>query len=174
VEAFAGAGADGVALPAPGTVPGMTLEMGRSLIELARLRGLVVMNAMGTSQEGTSIRAIEQLALMSKMTGADVHHLGDSGYRASPSPRASPPSPLPSVDAATPGTVWRPPPCARIRDCNRKPTLFGDSGAPALLTGSCGNAPQALGVVSVRALEVTHGHCSQCHATPPGGRRSSA
>jgi len=80
VEAFADAGVDGVALPGPGTVPGMTLEAGRSLVELAHRRGLVVMNAMGTSQEGTSVGVIEQLALMSKMTGADVHHLGDSGY----------------------------------------------------------------------------------------------
>ena len=80
VEAFSDAGADGVALPAPGTVPGMTLEAGRRLVELAHRFGLVALNAMGTSQEGTSIGVIEQLALMSKMTGADVHQLGDAGY----------------------------------------------------------------------------------------------
>jgi len=37
------------------------------------------MNGIGTSQEGASIGTIEQLALMSKMTGSDMHHIGDAG-----------------------------------------------------------------------------------------------
>jgi hypothetical protein len=37
------------------------------------------MNGIGTSQEGASLTTIEQLALMSKMSGADVHHIGDAG-----------------------------------------------------------------------------------------------
>jgi hypothetical protein len=79
VDAFADGGADGVVLPAPGTVPGMTVEVAHVLVETAHERGLLAMNTVGTSQEGASVSTIEQLALMSKMTGADIHHLGDAG-----------------------------------------------------------------------------------------------
>lgn len=79
VDAFADGGADGVLLPAPGTVPGMTVEIVRELVEVAHERDLLAMNSVGTSQEGASVSTIEQLALMSKMTGADIHHLGDAG-----------------------------------------------------------------------------------------------
>jgi hypothetical protein len=79
VDRFADAGADGLVLPVPGTVPGMTVEVVRLLVEAAHQRGLLVMNGIGTSQEGASIGTIEQLALMSKMTGADMHHIGDAG-----------------------------------------------------------------------------------------------
>jgi hypothetical protein len=79
LEDFTDAGADGVVLPAPGTVPGMTVEKARNLVEKAHSLGLLVMNGIGTSQEGASITTIEQLALMSKMTGADIHHIGDAG-----------------------------------------------------------------------------------------------
>ena len=79
VDRFADSGADGLVLPVPGTVPGMTVEIVRLLVEAAHQRGLLVMNGIGTSQEGASIGTIEQLALMSKMTGADMHHIGDAG-----------------------------------------------------------------------------------------------
>jgi hypothetical protein len=79
VDAFADGGADGALLPAPGTVPGMTVEMVRALVDVAHERDLLAMNTVGTSQEGASVSTIEQLALMSKMTGADVHHIGDAG-----------------------------------------------------------------------------------------------
>lgn len=81
VEAFADAGAAGLVLPAPGTVPGMTMEEGRTLVQAAHARGLLAMNTVGTSQEGASVTTIEQLALLSKMTGADIHHIGDAGTR---------------------------------------------------------------------------------------------
>lgn len=79
VDTFADGGADGVVLPAPGTVPGMTVEIVHALVKTAHERGLLTMNTVGTSQEGATVSAIEQLALMSKMTGADIHHLGDAG-----------------------------------------------------------------------------------------------
>jgi hypothetical protein len=80
IDAFAEAGADGLVLPSPGTVPGMTVERAVGYVDAAHARGLLVMNTIGTSQEGASVGVIEQLALWSKMTGADVHHIGDSGY----------------------------------------------------------------------------------------------
>ncbi len=79
LAAYAESGADGVVLPAPGTVPGMTLEVSHQLVEQAHARGLLVMNVVGTSQEGAASSTIEQLALWSKMSGADLHHLGDAG-----------------------------------------------------------------------------------------------
>ena len=33
-----------------------------------------------TSQEGADTATIRQIALMYKMTGTDIHHLGDTGY----------------------------------------------------------------------------------------------
>ena len=79
ISAFADEGADGIVLPAPATVPGITVEIGHRLAEIAHERGLLVMNTIGTSQEGASRSTIEQLALWSKMTGADIHHIGDAG-----------------------------------------------------------------------------------------------
>lgn len=79
IRLLAAAGVDGILLPAPATVPGMTVEIGHRLVELAHELGLLVMNGVGTSQEGASLSTIEQLALWSKMTGADIHHIGDAG-----------------------------------------------------------------------------------------------
>mgnify|MGYP005853255263 CR=1 FL=1 len=79
IQAAAEAGADGIVLPSPGTLPGMTVERVQDLVEQAHARGLLVISGIGTSQEGASQNTIEQLALMSKMSGADIHHIGDAG-----------------------------------------------------------------------------------------------
>ncbi len=79
IRALAKEGADGILLPAPATVPGMTVEACRALTQAAHDLNLLVMNTVGTSQEGSSRSTIEQLALWSKMSGADIHHLGDAG-----------------------------------------------------------------------------------------------
>lgn len=80
VAAFASAGADIILLPAPGTVPGITMEYIRELVSFAHSLGCLTITAIGTSQEGADIATIRQIALMCKMTGTDIHHLGDSGY----------------------------------------------------------------------------------------------
>jgi hypothetical protein len=77
---FRASGADIILLPAPGTVPGITLEYARDLIGYAHKMGAMTMTAIGTSQEGASIETIRYIALMCKMAGADLHHLGDTGY----------------------------------------------------------------------------------------------
>jgi hypothetical protein len=79
INKLAQEGADGILLPAPATVPGITVEAGRALVDIAHQLNLLVMNTVGTSQEGASVSTIEQLALWSKMSGADIHHLGDAG-----------------------------------------------------------------------------------------------
>lgn len=80
VKAFANAGADVILMPAPGTVPGITMEYIRSLVAYAHELGKLTLTAIGTSQEGADIATIKEIALMCKMTGTDLHHLGDAGY----------------------------------------------------------------------------------------------
>lgn len=80
VRAFAEAGADIILFPAPGTVPGVTMEYVRDLVSYAHSLGKLTITAIGTSQEGTDVDTIRRIALMCKMTGTDIHHIGDSGF----------------------------------------------------------------------------------------------
>ena len=80
VEQFVEAGADVVLIPGAGTVPGMTLERVARLAEAAHRKGALVLTAIGTSQEGADEDTIRRMALMNKMAGADIHHLGDAGF----------------------------------------------------------------------------------------------
>ena len=80
VEAFVDAGADVILRPAPGTVPGITMEYAGNLIRKAHEKGALAMTTIGTSQEGADEATVRQIALMCRMAGADIHHIGDSGY----------------------------------------------------------------------------------------------
>lgn len=80
IFAFREAGADIILLPAPGTVPGITMEYVRKLVSYAHSLGALTITSIGTSQEGADKETIRQIALMCKMTGTDIHHIGDSGY----------------------------------------------------------------------------------------------
>ena len=80
MDQFIEAGADVILLPAPGTVPGITLEYARTPIRQAHAKEALAMTTIGTSQEGADEATIRQIALMCKMAGADIHHIGDSGY----------------------------------------------------------------------------------------------
>lgn len=77
---FSDAGADIVLVSAPGTIPGMDFKLCRRQIEAIHETGKMALTAIGTSQEGSSRSVIEQMALMSKMAGADIQHIGDAGY----------------------------------------------------------------------------------------------
>lgn len=80
IKAFSDAGADIILMPAPGTVPGITLEYVKEMIAYAHSLGKLTITAIGTSQEGADVATIRQIALMCKMAGTDIHHLGDAGY----------------------------------------------------------------------------------------------
>lgn len=80
IALFVENGADIVLLPAPGTVPGMSQEKVAALIAFTQQQGALAMTAIGTSQEGADVQTLRQIALMSKMAGADLHHIGDTGY----------------------------------------------------------------------------------------------
>lgn len=73
------AGADVILVPAPGTIPGMTVERVAELVAAAQHAGALAMTAIGTSQEGADSETLRRLAIDAKMTGADIHHLGDAG-----------------------------------------------------------------------------------------------
>lgn len=80
VGEFSAAGADIILMPAPGTVPGLSGEYVRSLISEAHRLGKLALTSIGTSQEGADTDTIRRIALECKMAGADIHHIGDSGY----------------------------------------------------------------------------------------------
>ena len=80
VDRLARAGAHGVVLPAPGTTPGSSMEAAVARVEAAHERGLLAWNGIGTSQEGAGTGVIERIGIDSKASGADVHHIGDSGF----------------------------------------------------------------------------------------------
>ncbi|MEG2489333.1 MAG: haloacid dehalogenase-like hydrolase [Erysipelotrichaceae bacterium] len=79
IEHLADAGANVILVPAAGTIPGLTLEIVKDFIQDIHDSNLLALTAIGTSQEGADKDTIRQLALMSKMAGADLHHIGDAG-----------------------------------------------------------------------------------------------
>lgn len=80
IKRFRKAGADILLFPAPATVPGITMEYVKELVTCAHSLGALTITSIGTSQEGADTDTIRQIALMCKMTGTDIHHLGDTGY----------------------------------------------------------------------------------------------
>jgi hypothetical protein len=80
IRDFVEAGTDVVLMPAPGTVPGCHEDLVRGWVDIAHSAGALTMTTIGTSQEGADVDTIRRIALMAKMTGTDIHHLGDSGY----------------------------------------------------------------------------------------------
>ena len=60
-------------------MPGITVEAVHELAGYVHSRGALLMTAIGTSQEGADTATIRQIALWCKMTGADLHHIGDTG-----------------------------------------------------------------------------------------------
>ena len=79
IEAFIDAGIDIIGLPAPGTYPGWTVGRCKEYVDLIHSKNKLACLGVHTSQEGSTIATLEQIALYSKMAGADIHALGDSG-----------------------------------------------------------------------------------------------
>ena len=73
------AGIDIIGMPAPGTYPGWTIEKCKDYVDCVHEHGGMATLGLHTSQEGSMVQTIEQIALWSKMAGADLHALGDSG-----------------------------------------------------------------------------------------------
>ncbi|WP_226678851.1 DUF7916 family protein [Mesobacillus jeotgali] len=79
LHSFVDAGADIILIPSPGTVPGFTVEKTAKLVDLVHQKGVLAILTTGTSQEGADEQTIKQIALNSKMAGADLFHIGDAG-----------------------------------------------------------------------------------------------
>lgn len=77
---FIDAGVDIIGFPAPGSFPGWDVETCKHYVDLAHSKGKVVILGVHTSQEGSNPSTLEQIALFSKMCGADMHDLGDCGF----------------------------------------------------------------------------------------------
>ena len=80
LPSFIKAGADVILMPAPGTVPGITLDTVQNYVQFVHSKGALAMLTIGTSQEGADEATIRQIALNSKMAGADIYHIGDTGF----------------------------------------------------------------------------------------------
>ena len=83
---FVELGADGILIPAVGTVPGVNEEESAKIVEKVKARGALTISAVGTSQESADSYTIRQIGLCNKKLGYDIHHLGDGGYGRVPAP----------------------------------------------------------------------------------------
>lgn len=77
------AGADVINLPAPGSRHGISTEMIRQLVEFIHTYkpGTLAMCFLDSSVEGADEETIRLIALKMKETGADIHAIGDAGYK---------------------------------------------------------------------------------------------
>ncbi len=80
IDSLISAGTDIILLPAVGTVPGIDLNSLKEIIKLIHNRGKLALTAIGTSQESADQETIREIALLSKMAGADIQHIGDAAY----------------------------------------------------------------------------------------------
>ncbi len=79
-------GADGVLIPAVGTVPGVNEKDVSEIVFKLRAMGALTISAVGTSQESADTATIREFGLVNKRVGVDIHHLGDGGYGRMPDP----------------------------------------------------------------------------------------
>ncbi len=80
VKEFIESGADVIMLPAVGTVPGFTQSEMEKAVKYIKENGALSMSAIGTSQESSTRETIRQIAIMNKIAGVDIQHIGDAGY----------------------------------------------------------------------------------------------
>lgn len=80
INDFIDAGADVILVPAVGTVPEFDQSELKAAVKLAHSKEVLVLSTIGTSQEGSSSSFIEQIAMINKICGVDIQHIGDGGY----------------------------------------------------------------------------------------------
>lgn len=80
VEKMIEFGADVILIPAVGTVPGFTSEKAEKIVKFVHNKDGLVLSAIGTSQESASKETIRNIAIMNKIIGVDIQHIGDAGY----------------------------------------------------------------------------------------------
>ncbi|MFV0381276.1 MAG: haloacid dehalogenase-like hydrolase [Breznakia sp.] len=80
LDAFIEAGADIILVPAVGTVPGFDSMDLKRIVKRAHEKDVLVLSAIGTSQESSDPETIAQIAIENKICGVDIQHIGDAGY----------------------------------------------------------------------------------------------
>lgn len=80
ILSFVDNGADGILLPAVGTVPGINENLLSDIVRKIKSKGALVISAIGTSQESADVDTIRLIGMSNKRIGADIHHIGDGGY----------------------------------------------------------------------------------------------
>lgn len=83
---FVAAGADGVLIPAVGTVPGVREDIVAPIVERVKQAGALIVSTIGTSQESADSQTVREFGLSNKRVGADIHHIGDGSYGRMPDP----------------------------------------------------------------------------------------
>lgn len=78
VHQMIAAGADVLLVAAIGTVPGVNEELLQAVIDDAHSQDVLVMSAIGTSQESAEPETIREIALRNKILGVDIQHIGDA------------------------------------------------------------------------------------------------
>ncbi|MEQ7025924.1 haloacid dehalogenase-like hydrolase [Enterococcus gallinarum] len=78
VHQMIAAGADVLLVPAIGTVPGVNEELLQAVIDDAHSQDVLVMSAIGTSQESAEPETIREIALRNKILGVDIQNIGDA------------------------------------------------------------------------------------------------
>lgn len=78
LKAMVDEGTDVLLIPAVGTVPGVSDEDVKPVIAYAHEQDVLVMSAIGTSQESAEPQTIREIALRNKILGADIQHIGDA------------------------------------------------------------------------------------------------
>lgn len=79
-------GADGIVIPAVGTVPCINEQDVSAIVNKGKALGAITISAVGTSQESADPFTIREFGLSNKRVGVDIHHLGDGGYGRMPDP----------------------------------------------------------------------------------------
>ena len=80
IQAYAEAGADILLLPSVGTIQGFLESDLIEAVKFAKSKDLLTMSAIGTSQESARPETLRQMAIVNKMCGVDIQHIGDAGY----------------------------------------------------------------------------------------------
>lgn len=80
IKQYVDNGADIILVPAVGTVPGFDQEQLKEAVKYAHQQDALVLSAIGTSQESSDPETIRDIALMNKICGVDIQHIGDAGY----------------------------------------------------------------------------------------------
>lgn len=83
---FIALGADGILVPAVGTVPGINEQEVSAIVRKGKALGAITISTVGTSQESADTFTIREFGLSNKRIGVDIHHLGDGGYGRMPDP----------------------------------------------------------------------------------------